>query len=88
MKKSNTVDIYLGNRLKIKRKEIGITQTKLASIIGISYQQVQKYEKGINKIPSGRLYELSKVLKISLMYFFKGYKEVSESNSKVDSVLK
>ena len=81
----NPVDAYVGNRLKIRRNELGISQTKISEMVGITFQQVQKYEKGLNRIGSSRLYEFSKILKVPVSYFFDGY-EIS-SNC-VDNILK
>ncbi len=81
----NPVDAYVGNRLKIRRNELGISQTKISEMLGITFQQVQKYEKGLNRIGSSRLYEFSKILKVPVSYFFDGY-EIS-SNC-VDNILK
>ena len=81
----NPVDVYVGSRLKARRIELGISLTKIGKMVGITFQQVQKYEKGLNRIGSSRLYEFSKILKVPVSYFFDGY-EIS-SNC-VDNILK
>jgi transcriptional regulator with XRE-family HTH domain len=64
------VDIYVGGRLRSRRKRLGVTQTALAQRIGVTFQQVQKYEKGANRISASRLYQLSLVLGVPVTYFF------------------
>lgn len=70
---SNPVDIYVGTRLKIRRLELGLSQNKIGEMTGITFQQVQKYEKGSNRIGSSRLYEFAKILKVPVSYFFEQY---------------
>jgi transcriptional regulator with XRE-family HTH domain len=69
----NPIDIHVGKRLKQRRTQLGFTQEKLAQAVELTFQQVQKYERGINRIGASRLYQLSQVLKISVSYFFEGY---------------
>ncbi len=70
---SNPVDVYVGTRLKIRRLELGYSQNKIGEMTGITFQQVQKYEKGLNRIGSSRLYEFAKILKVPVSYFFEQY---------------
>ena len=70
---SNPVDVYVGTRLKIRRLELGLSQNKIGEMTGITFQQVQKYEKGSNRIGSSRLYEFEKILKVPVSYFFEQY---------------
>ncbi|TSE04404.1 MULTISPECIES: helix-turn-helix domain-containing protein [Aquimarina] len=67
------VDIYVGKRLRIKRNSLEMSQDELAKAIGVTFQQIQKYEKGKNRISSSRLYELKKALNCSMEYFFDGF---------------
>jgi transcriptional regulator with XRE-family HTH domain len=60
----------VGVRVRLRRKELGLNQTKLAKKIGVSFQQVQKYETAANRISAGALYELSKALSVPITYFF------------------
>ena len=69
----NPVDVYVGTRLKIRRLELGLSQNKIGEMTGITFQQVQKYEKGSNRIGSSRLYEFAKILKVPVSYFFEQY---------------
>jgi transcriptional regulator with XRE-family HTH domain len=66
----NPVDIYVGERLKKRRKLLGLTQTELADMLGLSFQQIVKYEKATNRISASRLVDLSNVLEVSISYFF------------------
>ncbi len=70
--KTSAVDVKVGERLKIRRSELGLSQKDLADMLDISFQQVQKYERGMNKVSSSKLYSISKVLKTSIGYFFDG----------------
>ncbi|MDD2840503.1 MAG: helix-turn-helix transcriptional regulator [Rickettsiales bacterium] len=69
----NPVDVYVGARLKIKRNELGLSQNKIGELTGVTFQQIQKYEKGSNRIGSSRLYDFAKILKVPVSYFFDQY---------------
>ncbi len=77
---SNPVDVYVGTRLKVRRMELGLSQNKIGEMTGITFQQVQKYEKGLNRIGSSRLYEFAKILKVPVSYFFEQYELTFGSN--------
>ena len=77
----NPVDIYVGSRLKLRRLIIGISQKKMAEKLGITFQQVQKYENGINRISASRLWDISKLLKVQVEYFFDGMNESIQAQS-------
>ena len=64
------VDVHVGARVRQRRVLLGMTQTKLGEAFGMSFQQVQKYERGTNRISASRLYDLSRVLDVSIEYFF------------------
>ena len=66
---------HLGNVLKMRRLALGLTQTKVAKAINVTFQQIQKYEKGINGVSSIRLLQLSNYLKVPINYFFDNYSE-------------
>jgi len=66
---------HLGNKLKLRRLALGLTQTKVAKAINVTFQQIQKYEKGTNGVSSIRLLQLSNYLKIPINYFFEDYSE-------------
>lgn len=79
-KKPHPVDQYVGSRLRMQRLITGMSQEKLGSAIGLTFQQIQKYERGANRIGSSRLYELSKILGVSVGYFFDGYQKDEDDN--------
>src|SRR4051794_18368186 len=64
------VDIHVGSRVRLRRTLLGLSQDKLARAIGVSFQQLQKYERGTNRISASRLYALSKVLGVGIAWFF------------------
>jgi transcriptional regulator with XRE-family HTH domain len=67
------VDRHVGERIRHRRAEVGLTQEDLGRILAISYQQIQKYETGANRISAGRLFEVSVALTVDVSYFFDGY---------------
>ncbi|WP_370236070.1 MULTISPECIES: helix-turn-helix domain-containing protein [Henriciella] len=69
------IDRLIGQRLRWRRKELRLTQEQLGETLGLTFQQVQKYEKGVNRISAGRLYEISSVLDIPVLYFYEGAEE-------------
>ena len=69
----NPVDVFVGQRLKSRRNLIGITQENLAEASGITFQQVQKYEKGRNRLSASRLFQFARVLDVPVAYFFEGF---------------
>ncbi len=71
------VDLHVGLRLRLRRRELKITQTELAGHLGISFQQVQKYERGMNRLSASRLYEIARVLQVGVEYFFEGFEGLS-----------
>ena len=70
---------HLGSKLRMRRLALGLTQTKVAQAINVTFQQIQKYEKGTNGISSLRIMQLGKTLNVPVMYFFEDYPEYSES---------
>jgi transcriptional regulator with XRE-family HTH domain len=73
MSKAHPVDVHVGRRLRLRRTILGMSQETIGSAIGVSFQQVQKYERGINRMGSSRLYDFAKLLKVSVGYFFEGF---------------
>lgn len=71
-RKADKVDLHVGKRTRKRRLEIGMSQERLAEILGITFQQVQKYEKGVNRIAASRLWYLANALDVPVGYFFKG----------------
>jgi transcriptional regulator with XRE-family HTH domain len=66
---------HLGNKLKLRRLALGLTQTKVANAITVTFQQIQKYEKGTNGVSSIRLLQLANYLKVPVNYFFEDFSE-------------
>jgi len=71
-------NIHLGKKLRIRRLSLGLTQTKVAQAINVTFQQIQKYEKGTNGVSSNRLMQLSQFLKVPIIYFFEDFKEFKD----------
>ena len=69
MKDPNPIDIHVGRRVRLRRKELGISQERLAEGLGLTFQQVQKYERGANRISASRLWDLSQILDVPVSYF-------------------
>ena len=74
----DTFNIHLGKKLRMRRLSLGLTQTKVAQAINVTFQQIQKYEKGTNGVSSNRLMQLSQFLKVSIIYFFEDFKEFKD----------
>ena len=74
-------NIHLGRKLRMRRLSLGLTQTKVAHAINVTFQQIQKYEKGTNGVSSNRLMQLSQFLKVPIIYFFEDYKEFKDINT-------
>jgi transcriptional regulator with XRE-family HTH domain len=71
-KVSNIVDVYVGARLRMRRTMLGMSQSRLGELLGVTFQQIQKYEKGSNRISASRLQHTARVLEVSPGYFFEG----------------
>lgn len=95
-KQPNPVDIHVGGRLRMRRMLVGMSQEKLGEALGLTFQQVQKYEKGTNRIGASRLYNISQILSVPVNFFFEnipdghgganqfGYTENSSDNFAYD----
>ena len=66
----NPIDVHVGQRIRQRRTLLGMSQEKLAEAIGLTFQQVQKYERGANRVGASRLYDLSRVLDVPVSFFF------------------
>ena len=69
-RKPNPVDVHVGSRVRYRRMIIGMSQEKLGEKMNLTFQQIQKYEKGTNRIGASRLFQLSKILEVPVGYFF------------------
>jgi len=78
VKRPDPVDVEVGHRIRIERLARGLSQTALANQLGVTFQQVQKYEKGVNRVGAGRLTKIAEVLGVPVGSFFSG-KEVLDS---------
>ncbi|MEO0411108.1 MAG: helix-turn-helix transcriptional regulator [Pseudomonadota bacterium] len=72
------VDIHVGQQVRKRRNALSMSQEKLGKALGLTFQQVQKYERGMNRIGSSRLYHLSQILDVEIPYFFEGYEDPQE----------
>ena len=70
--RATETDRYVGGRIRERRIMLGLSQQQMAHMIGVTYQQTHKYERGINRISAGRLFEIARVLKVPVNYFFEG----------------
>jgi transcriptional regulator with XRE-family HTH domain len=67
-----SVEKYVGQRIRERRTMLGLTQQQLAEMIGVTYQQAHKYERGINRVSAGRLFEIARVLGVDIGFFYEG----------------
>lgn len=68
--KPNPIDVHVGHRLRLRRTLLGMSQERLGQLLGLTFQQIQKYERGVNRIGSSRLYELGQILDVPVSFFF------------------
>lgn len=78
---AHPVDIYVGRRLRLRRTILGMSQEAIGKMVGVTFQQIQKYERGINRMGSSRLYSFSKALGVPISYFFEGFDDYSAQQS-------
>ena len=92
----NYIDVHVGSRLRMRRQIVSMSQEKLGELLGITFQQVQKYEKGSNRISASRLYYAAKILGVPVQAFFEdlpgsendtGFNESNEQNSVMSSLM-
>ena len=79
VKAPNGIDRIVGQRVRWRRRELKLTQEQLGEKLGLTFQQLQKYEKGINRVSAGRLFELADVLSVPIGYFYEGVEEMLSS---------
>lgn len=95
----NPVDIHVGSRVRLRRTLLGMSQEKLGNALGLTFQQVQKYERGTNRIGSSRLFLLSRILDVPVSFFFddmapeiadgqRGFAEAAQANFDQDDLAK
>ena len=71
----NNFNLHIGKKIKFRRLELRLTQTKVGNAVNVTFQQLQKYEKGINAVSAERLLQLANYLKVPVTYFYEGYSE-------------
>jgi transcriptional regulator with XRE-family HTH domain len=82
IKSPNATDKHVGARVRMRRLMLGMSQTQLGDALGITFQQVQKYEKGTNRISASRLQQISDILQVEVPFFFEGLPDVSGLSGK------
>jgi len=80
-KSPNAGDRHVGMRIRMRRTVLGMSQERLGELLGITFQQVQKYEKGTNRVGAGRLIDIAKALNVPITYFFEGYTNVASGDN-------
>jgi transcriptional regulator with XRE-family HTH domain len=81
---AHPIDLHVGNRVRQRRRLLGMTQQRLADAVRIRFQQIQKYESGANRISASRLWTLAKALDVPVAYFFEGVEEGAHINGAGD----
>ncbi len=83
----NPIDIHVGNRIRLRRTLLGLSQEKLASLLGLTFQQIQKYERGMNRVGASRLWDLSRVLEVPVNFFYEDMdKEIASKSPRMFSL--
>ncbi|MEL6112827.1 MAG: helix-turn-helix transcriptional regulator [Pseudomonadota bacterium] len=80
------VDVHVGARVRMRRLMLGLSQDKLAETVGLTFQQIQKYEKGSNRIGASRLFQLAGALNVPVQYFYEDLRKPSGLNKSADEV--
>ncbi|MEM9170572.1 MAG: helix-turn-helix transcriptional regulator [Pseudomonadota bacterium] len=78
-KSPHPIDVHVGARVKLRRTLIGMSQDKLGEALGLTFQQIQKYEKGVNRIGASRVFEISRVLGVPIQFLFDDYEAPGET---------
>ena len=78
--RATDTDRFVGVRIRERRIMLGLSQQQMAELIGVTYQQAHKYERGINRISAGRLYQIAKVLKVPVGFFYEGLENTTDSS--------
>lgn len=85
-KAPNPIDKHVGSRVRMRRMMLGMSQEKLGDALGLTFQQVQKYEKGTNRIGASRLQQISHILQVPVSFFFEGAPNVAASARSTDGL--
>jgi len=78
IRRPSSVDVHVGGRVRVRRRLIHMTQETLADLIDVTFQQVQKYERGSNRISASKLFAIAEALEVPISYFFEGLDEIGE----------
>ena len=81
IRKPSSVDVHVGGRVRVRRRLINMTQETLADLIAVTFQQVQKYERGSNRISASKLFAIAEALEVPISYFFDGLDETTGEGS-------
>ena len=81
VKTADDIDAYVGGRIRLRRMTLGISQEQLGDALGLTFQQIQKYETGANRVSASRLWEISEAMGVPVAFFFEGLKEETEEDS-------
>ncbi len=73
----NPIDVHVGQRVRLRRKQLGLSQERLAEALGLTFQQVQKYERGANRVSASKLYEIARELQVPVGFFYQGLDDTS-----------
>lgn len=89
VREGHPLDRHVGRRVRLRRTLLGLTQQELGEQIGVTFQQIQKYERGTNRISASRLWEIARVLKVPVAFFFEDYQEDADAlpQSSADSAI-
>lgn len=77
-KAPDEIDVHVGSRVRLRRMMLGMSQEQLAASLGLTFQQVQKYERGMNRIGAGRLYQIARSLSVPVAFFYEGLADPTE----------
>ena len=80
----NPIDLHVGGRVRMRRKMLGVSQERLAEALGLTFQQVQKYERGSNRVSASKLYEIARFLSAPVSYFFEGLSDPTAGGTDAD----
>ena len=81
IRRPSSVDVHVGGRVRVRRRLIHMTQETLADLIDVTFQQVQKYERGSNRISASKLFAIAEALEVPISYFFEGLDEIGERSA-------
>ena len=84
IKTADNIDAHIGSRVRLRRLTAGMSQEQLGAALGVTFQQVQKYEKGTNRIGAGRLYRISRILEVPVSYFYEGLSHANGAHAADD----